>query len=60
MCGSVSLALGEYLAENTEMNNRIIRHGAVFDGHLAKIPLHLVTNPNVAVLGALEMAKSLE
>lgn len=57
--GSVSLALGEYFAENTEMNNRIIRPGAVFDEHVTKIPVHLVTNPNVAVLGALEMAKQI-
>lgn len=59
LTGSVALALGEYFAENTEMNNRIVRKGAVHDEWLEKIPVYLVTDPNVAVIGALALAKDL-
>lgn len=59
LTGSVALALGEYFAEKTEMNNRIIRHGAVHDEWLDKVPVNLVTGPNVAVVGALALAKGL-
>lgn len=59
LTGSVVLALGEYFAEKTEMNNRIIRHGAVHDEWLKKVPVSLITDPNVAVVGALALAKNL-
>lgn len=59
LTGSVALALGEYFAENTEFNNRFIRQGAVHDSWLEKVPIHLVTDPNVAVVGALALARGL-
>jgi glucokinase len=59
LTGSVALGLGEYFAENTEFNERFIRKGAVHDSWLEKVPVSLVTDPNVAVVGALALAKGL-
>jgi glucokinase len=57
--GSVGLALGEYFAQNTEMNERFLVAGPEKDSWLENVPIHLVTNPNVAVIGALQLAKEL-
>lgn len=60
LTGSVALALGEYFAENTELKDRFVRSGAVHDTWLENVPISLVTDPNVAVVGALALAKSLQ
>lgn len=57
LTGSVALALSEYLFENTELKQRFVRVGATHDTWLEKVPVYLVTDPNVAVVGALELAK---
>lgn len=57
LTGSVALALGEYLAEETPFVERFVHSGAVHDTWLEKTPINLVTNPNVAVIGALALAK---
>jgi len=59
LTGSVALALGEYFAQKTEMNQRFVREGAVHDKWLEKVPISLVIDPNVAVVGALALAKDL-
>jgi glucokinase len=59
LTGSVALALSEYFAENTELKDRFVRKGAVHDSWLENVPISLVTDPNVAVVGALALAKSL-
>lgn len=56
LTGSVGLGLGEYLAEQTDFKQRFIQAGSVHDERLEKIPIQLVTNPNVAVIGALAIA----
>lgn len=59
LTGGVALALGEYFAKNTEMKNRFVREGAVHDTWLRGVPISLVTDPNVAVVGALALARGL-
>ncbi|HSX31515.1 MAG TPA: glucokinase [Candidatus Saccharimonadales bacterium] len=59
LTGSVALALGEYLAERTELKERFVRKGAVHDSWLGDVPISLVADPNVAVVGALALAKDL-
>ncbi|MGH7237382.1 MAG: glucokinase, partial [Candidatus Saccharimonadales bacterium] len=56
LTGSVGLGLGEYLAEQTDFKQRFVQAGSVHDEWLEKIPIQRVTNPNVAVLGALALA----
>lgn len=57
LTGSVAMALGEYLAENTKLLERFVLKGAVHDSWLEKVPINLVTDPNIAVRGALTLAK---
>ena len=57
MTGSVALALGEYLAAETNMLQRFARNGSVHDNWLEKVPIYLVTDPHVAAKGALSLAK---
>jgi glucokinase len=59
LTGSVALGLSEYLAESTEFNQRFVHHGATHDEWLERVPIQLVTDPNVAVVGALALAKEL-
>lgn len=59
LTGSVALAQAEYYAAHTGFNERFVRKGAVHDKWLENVPINLVTNPNVAVLGALALAKGL-
>lgn len=57
LTGSVALALGEYLAAETNMLMRFVHHGAAHDSWIEKIPVYLVTDPHVAAKGALSLAK---
>lgn len=57
LTGSVSLALGEYLAEHTRMLTRFVHPGAVHESLVEKIPIYLVTDPHVAAKGALWLAR---
>lgn len=57
LTGSVALALSEYLATSSPLNERFIRPTAVHDTWLTKVPIYLVTDPNVAVVGALALAQ---
>lgn len=57
LTGSVALALGEYLAAETNMLHRFARNGSVHDTWLEKVPIYLVTDPHVAAKGALSLAK---
>jgi glucokinase len=59
LTGTVALALGEYLAKETELCERFVRRGAVHDSWLKDIPINLITDPNVAVVGALALAKDI-
>lgn len=59
LTGSVAMALGEYLAENTDLKTRFVHVGAVHDNWLEKVPVSLVMDPNVAAVGALSLAKKL-
>ena len=59
LTGSVALALGEYFASDTEFKDRFVRRGAVHDTWLEKVPIDLVTDPNVAAVGALALAKDM-
>ena len=59
LTGSVALYLGEYFAKSTELNERFIHPGAVHDTWLERVPINLVTDSNVAAVGALELAKGL-
>lgn len=59
LTGSVALALAEHFAEKTEFNQRFICQGAVHDTWLDNVPINLVTDPNVAVVGALALAKGM-
>jgi glucokinase len=60
LTGSVALALGEYLAQHTDMNDRFAVNGPENDTWLEKVPISLVTDPNVAVVGALSLAKGMQ
>ncbi|HUS26167.1 MAG TPA: glucokinase [Nevskiaceae bacterium] len=57
LAGSVGLGLGEYLAEKTSMNERFVRTGSVHHDMVQKMPIYLLINPNIAVVGALSLAK---
>lgn len=57
LSGSVALALGEYLAQNTQMPVRFIRPRSVHSQYIDKIPIYLLTSPDIAVAGALILAK---
>lgn len=62
LTGSIALGLSEYWAEHTRMNAAFVRkgtpdHSPWLEGFLANIPLYLLTDPNVAVSGALALAK---
>jgi glucokinase len=57
LTGSVALGLGDLLAKHTPMNQRFVHDGAVHAAWLEHVPIYLVTDPNVAVLGALALAK---
>jgi glucokinase len=59
LTGSVSLALGEYLAQRTKMNDRFTEPGPEKDTWLEKVPISLVKDPHVAVVGALALAKEM-
>lgn len=56
LTGSVALALGEYLAAETNMLQRFARNGSVHDTMLEKMPIYLVADPHVAAKGALSLA----
>lgn len=56
LIGSVSLGLGEYLAASTNFLKRITP-GATHDPWIGQVPIYLVTDPNVAVKGALALAE---
>lgn len=57
LTGSVALALGEYLTQETGFLHRFVQRGAVHDTWIDKIPVYMVTDSHVAVKGALELAK---
>jgi glucokinase len=57
LTGSIAMALSEYFAEKTNFMERFARPGAQADEWVEKIPIYLVTNPQVAVVGALALAK---
>ncbi len=62
LTGSLSMALAEYWAQNTAFTPSFIRtgtdgHAAWLEGYLSNLPIYLVTDPHVAVNGALELAK---
>jgi glucokinase len=59
LTGSVALALSEYFAQSTDMLARFVESGPEHDTWLEKVPISLVTDPNVAVVGALALAKDL-
>jgi len=56
LTGSVALALGEYLVQETNFLERFIHHGAPHDFWLQHVPIYLVTDPHVAVKGSLSLA----
>lgn len=57
LTGSVAIGLAEYLASLKPFTDRFISEGAVHAGMAAKIPIYLVTDTDVAVKGALALAK---
>jgi glucokinase len=59
LTGSVALALVEYFAKNTEMNDRFTTPGPEVDSWLEDVPINLVADPNIAVMGALALAENL-
>lgn len=59
LTGSISLALGEYFASETDFLKRFVHKGAAHDTWIEKIPVYLVTDPHVAVKGALSVAQQL-
>jgi glucokinase len=61
LTGSVSLALAEYWAENTDFKKAFIRrgtddHAVWLESFLDSTPIYLVTDPHIAVKGALVLA----
>ncbi len=63
LTGSVALALGEYLADKTSFTKAFVRvgskeHAPWLEDFLSNVPIYLVTNPNVAVSGALSLAQA--
>ena len=57
LTGSMALGLSEYFAAQTDFCKRFVRDGAVHDAWLEKLPIYLVSDPNIAVRGALALAK---
>jgi glucokinase len=62
LIGSVALALGEYWAEQTDFAKSFVRagtdeHAPWLESFLDSVPVYLITNPNIAVAGALALAK---
>jgi glucokinase len=65
LTGSVSVALAEYWANNTKMNADFIRSGTEdyaiwLDAMLGDVPIYLITDNDIAVKGALELAKAVD
>lgn len=58
LSGSVALGLSEYWAEQTDFIERFGKPGGVHAEWLTKIPIYLATDPDVAVAGALALARS--
>lgn len=56
LMGSVAVALGMYLADETPFLERFVHAGATHDGMLKQIPIFLVSEQNVGVHGALALA----
>lgn len=64
LTGSVALALGEYWAEKTKFKRAFIRRGTSdhapwIEEFLGNIPIYLVTDPHIAVKGALVLAEQM-
>jgi glucokinase len=61
LTGSVAVGLGEYLAQSTDMIATFVRTTEKdyisWEKFLSDIPIHLITDPNVAVAGALRIAR---
>ncbi|MDB5185543.1 MAG: glk, partial [Candidatus Saccharibacteria bacterium] len=57
LTGSVSHGIGEYLAEHTGFNKRFVCEGAVHAEWLKDVPICLIDDPHIAVVGALALAK---
>lgn len=57
LTGSVAMALGEYFADETSFIERFVCKGAVHHDWVADIPIYLLLDPNIAVVGALALAK---
>lgn len=57
LTGSMAMSLGEYFAGKTDFINRFAHPGAQADEWTQHIPIYLVTDPNVAVKGALALAE---
>ncbi len=58
LTGSIALALGEYFMEQTDFSGRFVHKGASHDSWVQKIPIYLITDPHVAVKGALAVARN--
>lgn len=59
LTGSVSSAMGEYFAKNTKFIDRFIHEGAQHADLLKDVPIKIVNEPKVAVMGALSLAETL-
>ena len=62
LTGSVALGLGEYWAERTNFAKAFVRHGTAGhaswkQGMLSNMPIYLISDPNIGVTGAFEVAK---
>jgi glucokinase len=60
--GSVALGLAEYWAENTNFIKAFVRHGTAdhapwLEDMLGNMPIYLLSDPHIAVAGALAVAK---
>lgn len=58
MTGSVAVGLGEYLINNTDFIERFVCPHAVHSDWLENVPIYLVSDPYVAVKGALAIAEA--
>jgi glucokinase len=63
LTGSVSLALSEYWAEQTDFKKAFVRRGSAehqyapwLEPMLKAVPIYLMTDPHVATSGALALA----
>jgi glucokinase len=61
LTGSMSLALSDYLVQNTGFINSFLRrgskdHASWLEDMLKSTPIYLITDPDVAAVGALELA----